>query len=560
MRNYTLFFFCFLLFTSIAQSPTFDAKFSDIENELTEWDAVRGKWLSASLKSMSNQEAIPDRNFPEDFSPNEMLSLVPPNKLQRINEIARQNSTNNRDLLESDRWSRLEQYTSRPSCSPVMARTYGDPHLKSFDGAQYSFQTVGEFIMTKSSNGQFEVQTRQRPEGDDFSLNSAVAVQMSGDRIGFYPGNMPDGSDADVRVNGRSVHLTDKTYFLPKGGTIRKTGKNILVVAPTGEKVNLDISGLRNNPFINLAIEVYPCATTSYTGVLGNANGNKNDDFAVSGRSGDRWGGMGDEQWSDRFERERLVFLANDFANQWRVNNMNSLFEYRVGQSTASFTDYNFPKVHRTIDDLPTSQREQAERRCRQMGMTGRELNACIYDQGFLNIPPTPKPVITDRTKNVVLGRVDKPAPNVNPPIVAPDRKLEDVKNEGNNGGVLTRPVSDKEPTMEAVGSEEKKSSDRINVDSKPRREVGEPKKEPIRVPDVKKEAPVWGQPKSTPRPESKPKAPSAPVHNIPDIPSNPKPKAPPARSTPVVSPPTKVTPPPAKPAGMPLKRGGGID
>jgi hypothetical protein len=57
--------------------------------------------------------------------------------------------------------------------------SYGDPHLITFDGYRYSFQTVGEFILAKSSDRVFEVQTRQSPVNRSLSLNSAVAMRGS---------------------------------------------------------------------------------------------------------------------------------------------------------------------------------------------------------------------------------------------------------------------------------------------------------------------------------------------------------------------------------------------
>jgi hypothetical protein len=102
MRYYTFTFFCLIFFSGFSRNSNFDIKYSAIETELIEWDAIRGKWLSAYLKSMFNEEIIPVRNFPEDFSPHEMMALVPAIKLSRIHEIAKEHAVNNTDLLEGD--------------------------------------------------------------------------------------------------------------------------------------------------------------------------------------------------------------------------------------------------------------------------------------------------------------------------------------------------------------------------------------------------------------------------------------------------------------------------
>ncbi|NJL85939.1 MAG: hypothetical protein HC886_08105 [Leptolyngbyaceae cyanobacterium SM1_1_3] len=72
--------------------------------------------------------------------------------------------------------------------NPVQARSYGDPHIQTYDGLHYSFQTVGEFILSKSRDSSFEVQTRQGRVRDNngLSLNTAVAMNVCGHRVAVY--------------------------------------------------------------------------------------------------------------------------------------------------------------------------------------------------------------------------------------------------------------------------------------------------------------------------------------------------------------------------------------
>ena len=42
-------------------------------------------------------------------------------------------------------------------------------------------------------------------------------------------------------------------------------------------------------------------------------------------------------------------------------------------------------------------------------------MKGCIFDQAYLEIPPAPRPSISDPIKGVELGKIDKPVPNVNP-------------------------------------------------------------------------------------------------------------------------------------------------
>lgn len=575
---------------------SFDENFRAVEKELTDWDPVRGKWLSASMKSMTANEAIPDRNFPEDFSPSEMMSHVPQDRLARIRATAVANQNNTRDLRNRSRWEQIEAMTNRNGCKPIMGRSYGDPHMRSFDGESYSFQTVGEFVMCKAQNEQFEVQNRQRAEGEDFSLNSAIAINAGGDRVGFYGDRMPDGSLGDFRVNGRTINLSSGTYFLPRGGTIRRSGSNYLVTSPTGERVSIDRRGRGGRTFYNVAVEIYPCSNTRYIGLLGNANGNPRDDYYTGTNTNVPYIGIGDGEWSDRMEKERAVFLARDFAETWRITDRTSLFEYGFGQSTATYTDRSFPRVHRTINDLPRDRREEARRRCREQGLTGRELNACIFDQGFLDIPPTPRPVIKDPSKGVVLGRVDKPVPNVNPretkekvttigERVDPDRTSPSApgatgatKVGEEKDGRIIRPVSGKDEgkvtrpsgsgsggqTIWGGGNKPKPAPrtepERTEPVSRPKVETPSPDRTTPTPRPVSKPRPVakpTPTPRPTPRPAPKPRPtvkPTPPPR--PTTRPTPKPKPAPVRTAPAPSKPSVPATKPAKPSPS-RKRGG---
>ncbi|MER3476119.1 MAG: hypothetical protein C4287_05620, partial [Leptolyngbya sp. ERB_1_2] len=81
--------------------------------------------------------------------------------------------------------------------------SYGDPHLITFDGFRYSFQTVGEFLLSRSQDGKFVVETRQaQVPGQELTLNTAIAMKVGTDRIGFYA---PEGTTPTLRVNGQAV-------------------------------------------------------------------------------------------------------------------------------------------------------------------------------------------------------------------------------------------------------------------------------------------------------------------------------------------------------------------
>ncbi|MES2556382.1 MAG: VWD domain-containing protein [Bacteroidota bacterium] len=406
---------------AVAQEQ-FTKDFETVRKELVSWDPVRGEWLSSSLVAMTKNEPIPDRMFPEDFTPLEMLKVVPASTRNAIAETATSQS-NNGETTVTDRqsWSTVSSVLDRANCKPVMGRTYGDPHLASFDGASYSFQTVGEFILVKSTSGNMEVQTRQRAQTDDISLNTAVAMNVAGDRFCVYAQEKPDGNTSTpIRLNGDAIYVDELTYYLPHGGTVRRSGRNnYLVTWPTGETASLDIHNGAFS-FINVSVQVFPCAD-SYEGVLGNANGRSSDDFETRGNASrpdnlafHTFGNTNDPA-AQAMEREYLAWMSKDFAGSWRVEQPTSLFDYGFGQSTLTFTDESFPRVHHTLADLSQDDRDRARRNCERNGVSAIDMNGCIYDQGFVNIPPSPRPEIVDRTVAYNVTPITNPVPNVNP-------------------------------------------------------------------------------------------------------------------------------------------------
>ncbi len=547
--------------------------FAPIKSELQSWDPVRGEWLAESMLAISRKQPIPDRTFPEDFTPAEMYRMVPSTSRDRIATSVNANRTNQANTLNGEVWTQMSDMISRSNCQPSTGRSYGDPHLSTFDGKSFSLQTVGEFILAQSLNGQVQVQTRQRPEGEDFSLNTAVAMNVNGDRVCIYADDKPDNEfNNPLRVDGRVVRLTStNVYYLPHGGTVRNSGNQYVVTWPTGESVTAQITNRSSFNFMNITTQIYPCANGGYEGLLGNANGSPSDDINTRNNrnanmeSANRFGtafGVPNSTLSNEAEKEYLFYLAREFGAAWRVTPLNTLFDYRPGQNTEYFTDYSFPRYHRTVRDLSQNQRDAARRDCENDGIRGNELEGCIFDRGHIGLPPTRQPEVIDRTAGVVLpvvqggGRVL----NVNPrqPEIgsAPTKPVV-------IGGVTKQPVV--EPVKPVVIGSEPKAPPTEKptpvIQSKPvgsGETVGSTKPtetkspvSPVVVEPIVSPKPVEQKPIEKPKPvyESQPVVKPAPAPK----PSAPSPK--PMESKPIVQPstPVKVATPAPAPAPKPM-------
>lgn len=392
-------------------------KNNSIAKELEQWDPVRGQWLAESLEAMSANRAIPDRMFPEDLTPYQMISLLPDDLRNRLTHLSSKSDLNNAEARRSESIKKMVK-PAKSNCGTMSARTYGDPHMVTFDGARYSFQTVGEFVLTKSNTG-MEVQTRQKPQKDDFSLNTAVAMNVGGDRVGIYASDYPDENvSTPIRVNGQPVHVKSQDkYFLPNGGIVRSLwGGDYRVDWPAGESVNVEFRSTSGMRFINVDVDVSACG--GYNGLLGNANGNESDDFGNLNDQAAIRIPTGNDVFtgsSREIEQSRLAYIANALGDEFRVTPSTSLFDYPAGKTTHSFTDRSFPREHRTIEEIPEDEMAEARRICQEAAIANNDLNGCIYDQVYLEIEPCPAPVPTDPTAGIVLKPIRQVVANVNP-------------------------------------------------------------------------------------------------------------------------------------------------
>jgi len=515
----TIFFLLVLFLFHDSYAQTFDEQFKPIRTKLENWDPIRGAWLALSMIAMSEHKNVPDRTFPEDFTPYEMFTMVSLSDRKDIQSMVQQNRLPN-GTFSNNQWELIELFVNHSMCSQLIGRSYGDPHLNSFDNASYSFQTVGEFVLSKSEKNQFEVQTRQQAQTDNFSLNAAVAMNVAGDRVCYYASTKPDQLNGNLRLNGLPLQMQGRTYFLPNGGVVRLEGRNYTVSWPTGEMVVFDVRSSNGYGFVNTTVHVFDCDRNNFQGLLGNANGIADDDF--QGRDINRqrptymafstFGNPSLQQASNIAEKEYLAYLAKDFADDWRVTSQTTLFDYAPGTSTDYYTDRRFPMVHLTVADLNPTQRDQARAKCQAMGISANEMGGCIFDQGYLNLAPNQvplpsKPIPTE----TVLGTINKPALNTNQHVF-PEENLAPAA--GNN----PLPIQQQKPSM---NREENPSNNR--PETEPSRNNYQT--EPVNRPSNHVPIPTHVNPvrPSTPAPVTTPAKPShTPVPSSPVRPSAP--------------------------------------
>ncbi|MFC6020727.1 VWD domain-containing protein [Plantactinospora solaniradicis] len=250
------------------------------------------------------------------------------------------------------------------------AATNGDPHLTTFDQHNYDFQAVGEFVAVRAATGDLEVQVRQAPVPHSrlASLNSAVALKVGPDRLGFY---QTDGA-VSVRLNGTTLDLSDRPSPLAGGGAVTRReadmhlgGHGYTVDWPDGSAAWLDPIGGWG---LRLYLQLAPDRRGKVAGLLGNFDGDPENDLR---------GSDGETLPPDPDHAQ----LYRTFGDDWAVTAATSLFDYEPGTDPETFADPTFPDRAVTVADLPENVRTAARTTCEFVGVSGPALlDACVLD------------------------------------------------------------------------------------------------------------------------------------------------------------------------------------
>ncbi|MDD9945107.1 MAG: hypothetical protein OXU20_28960, partial [Myxococcales bacterium] len=222
---------------------------------------------------------------------------------------------------------------------------------------------MGEYVVA-TDGADFVVQTRQAPYrgSSSASVNVAVAMNVGGDRIGFYVSR----TNA-LWLNGAPIAISGAGLALPAGGTLVRTRVGYRVNWPTGEYATVAF----RSDHLNLAIRA-PTMGREIVGLLGTFDGD--DSNEIQTRTG--------EILPVRASHAELYQV---FGDSWRVTQEESLFDYLPGEDVSSFVDLDFPTHPITASTLPTDIFNAAREVCSAQGIEeATQLEECILDVGVV--------------------------------------------------------------------------------------------------------------------------------------------------------------------------------
>lgn len=247
----------------------------------------------------------------------------------------------------------------------------GDPHYDTFDGLTYDFHGAGEFTLVESTDGTpLEVQVRQEPvEGNcpDVGVNTAAAAQVDDVRVSVYA----DAEEALLLVDGEEPALPGGVLALPGGATIEQAADpaddSYELHWPGGDRVQVTSRTWSDNALLDVSPEIHESRAGKVQGLLGNSNGNPDDDIRPRGE--------------DPIGEPVRWFRLQEFGESWRVDAEHSLFDYFDGEDWSTFVDEGFPERPTLLDDLPEDERQDAREACEDAGIDDETiLRGCVID------------------------------------------------------------------------------------------------------------------------------------------------------------------------------------
>lgn len=262
---------------------------------------------------------------------------------------------------------------------PPSGESWGDPHLVTFDRLAYDFQAVGEFVLVRSTEDDLAAQIRTRPWRSSrfVSVNSAVAMQIAGDRVAVYLDRTPA-----LYINGVPTALNDSRTELPGGGSVDVWLGVVVVTWPDTSQVEVRNSGSH----LNLMIALPATRRDRVEGLLGNFDGDRGNELVTS---------AGELIVANPSYDE----LYRQYGESWRITEDESLFDYFDGNTTVTHTDPTFPGGIVTPLILSDDARLDAEAICASAGVKDPVLlEACVLDVGitgdssFAEFPATLSP------------------------------------------------------------------------------------------------------------------------------------------------------------------------
>ncbi|XP_071944594.1 uncharacterized protein [Antedon mediterranea] len=259
---------------------------------------------------------------------------------------------------------RRPQSSCRGYTPPRWSWMFGDPHITTSDGYQYTFNGHGEFLCSDVDSGLFQLQCRmstpisdENVEATIFSAFTGVHTMTSNTFVQFTLNE--DGTDFDIVVNGSETVTTSSLEMGPYSTmsdpsfsiSIQNVSNITRVSASWG---NISFSVALQEKMLDVVLQFTEEYKGRTSGLFGIWNNNTSDDLC--------------SPTMECLDTSTTLAESDIFetSNSWRLSEEDSMFVYPSGMSYEDFNDESFQPLF--LDELKATADSQllqeAEDRC----------------------------------------------------------------------------------------------------------------------------------------------------------------------------------------------------
>uniref|UniRef100_A0A670ZID8 Sushi domain containing 2 n=1 Tax=Pseudonaja textilis TaxID=8673 RepID=A0A670ZID8_PSETE len=214
---------------------------------------------------------------------------------------------------------------------PRAASAFGEPHFLTFDGLQFTFKGLGEYLLLGSRRSDLSVQGRtRRLNGAPANVTGLSAIAMRENNSDVVEVRLGENSPGlEVLLNQKALNFSEQTWMDLNGLFLYSSpGQNVSVLFSSGAGV--EVSG-HGGQVLSLTVLLPETFQDQTEGLLGRMNGRPEDDLTLPNGTALDVARSG--------PREHFAFGA-----AWAISNATSLFTYDSWALLESFV-YG-PKHH----------------------------------------------------------------------------------------------------------------------------------------------------------------------------------------------------------------------
>ncbi|KAK2162836.1 hypothetical protein NP493_1501g01029 [Ridgeia piscesae] len=279
----------------------------------------------------------------------------------------------------------------------VLAWFYGDPHIHTMDGFQYTFNGLGEYTLVETTHGNFTLQGRTAKARDDSGKETDATVfsafaarDANSDTV--HVGMTLNRDGLNVRVQNNDVmenwfnraQLNDEKEYTDLTLT-KKYTTQIEVTFKSGFSLTIGVSAEQ----LDITVATPDNFKDNTKGLMGVFNDDPTDDLLPPGVNAVALSNS---------SSEKTIF--NEFGEKWRIPGaVDSLFYYASGESYSTFaqTDFKPLFLEDVLANMSPDEKTKATKTC-------GDNKECLFDFA-VTANRSPNITVESAIFNVTVGK-----------------------------------------------------------------------------------------------------------------------------------------------------------